>query len=109
MERPLNRFRCALTRGFCVISKFRHEYFVNDDVNIMFVILFKSYSLSQFLFLSVYDDFLKTFIEQVVEHLVILALAPDDDRRGNRNLRERNILCKRFFLGSFIKVRPWGI
>src|SRR3989344_4944984 len=80
MQRPLDGLTRALARGLCIVGEFRYEYFVNDHVNIVLVLLFKLDALAQRFIRTVNNHFLEPFVEEVVQQLVVLPLTSNYHR-----------------------------
>ncbi len=80
-ERALYCFRRALPRGFRVIGEFRHEYLVHDNVDGVFEILLQFDALAERFFFAVNDHLFESLVQEIVQKLVVLTLASDNDRR----------------------------
>src|SRR3989344_4950787 len=83
MECALYRFARPLACGLRVVHELAHEYLVDNDVYVVLGVLLQLDSLTERQFLSVYDGFFETFVEHVVEKLVVLTFPTDDDGRAD--------------------------
>ena len=109
-ERSLYCLACTLECAFGIIRKFSNKDFVHDHVYIVPVVFADFDALTQSFFHTIHDHLLIALAQKIIEQLVILAFAPDDDRRGNLYFFLRNTGCEfTFFRGKARPCRGFGL
>src|SRR3989338_3182190 len=106
MKSPLYRLRESFAKRLAFFREIREKVFVNEYVDIKIFVLFKNDLLPKILFKAVYPNRLIPFAKEVIEQLVIFALASNYHRRVL--FQSQVVVChaKDVFIRLFSKQAP---
>ncbi len=86
VNRLLHRLRKSFSDCLDVVLELAYVEFVDENVDVMLLVLLEIDALAKFLHDAVHLCVLVSLAEIVVEHLIVLALSPHDDRSEDANL-----------------------